>query len=30
MLVDVKEKIFEKALEVGAGGKLKNIVVEDR
>jgi chromosome segregation ATPase len=29
MLFKVKEKIHEKALEIGAGGRLFNIVVEN-
>ena len=29
MLFKAKEKIHEKALEIGAGGKLTNIVVVD-
>ena len=29
MLFKVKQKIHEKALEIGAGGKLQNIVVEN-
>lgn len=29
MLFKAKEKIHEKALEIGAGGKLHNIVVEN-
>lgn len=29
MLFQIKEKIHEKALEIGAGGRLYNIVVEN-